>query len=114
MVHHLESLRYRFHQRVFFIFSANRWKLNKWKNKYLGILNLFSFKLTVIDGYGALGDTIITSTFIHNIKFHYPNVRINLITPNARLLECDPNICEFNNYETFFFYYVLVPGHTKF
>jgi ADP-heptose:LPS heptosyltransferase len=103
MVHPIESLRYRFHQRgIFHFFCKIRWKLNKWKNKYLWILNLFSFKLSVIDGYGALGDTIITSTFIHNIKFNYPNVRINLITPNASLLECDPNICEFNNYETFF------------
>ncbi len=56
----------------------------------------------MIDGFGALGDTLLTAIVIRNIKKRYPRIRINCITPNPDLVRSDPNIESLNDPETYF------------
>jgi ADP-heptose:LPS heptosyltransferase len=84
------------------LFSKIRWKLNEWKNNQLRLLNFLRIRLTVIDGFGALGDTLLTAIVIRNLKKRYPRIRINCITPNPDLVRMDPNIESLNDPETYF------------
>ncbi|MBL63838.1 MAG: hypothetical protein CMI30_10580 [Opitutae bacterium] len=98
-----QSLRRTFHSRFpGWLFSKIRWKLNEWKDRRLRLLNLLGIRLTVIDGFGALGDTLLTATVIRNLKERHSRLRINCITPNPDLLRIDPNIESLNEPETYF------------
>ena len=59
-------------------------------------------RFTVIDGFGGLGDTLLTATVIRNLKKRYPRLQINFITPHPELVRTDPNIASFNEPETYF------------
>lgn len=84
------------------LWSKARWLLNGWKDHCLLLLNFAGAWLTIIDGFGAPGDTILTATVIHNIKRRFPRLKINCITPNPELLRHDPSIDALNKPEGYF------------
>lgn len=98
-----ESLRYPFHSTgICYLWSKFRWAINERIQAHLGILNFFGVKFTVIDGFGAPGDTLLTAIVAHNIKRKFPRLKIHAITNNTELLKYDPNIESLNNKESFF------------
>src|SRR5688500_9460029 len=63
------TLRFPYHARYpAQAFSKLRWALNEWKDGKLAILNAAGAWLTIIDGFGAPGDTLLTATLIRNIR----------------------------------------------
>jgi ADP-heptose:LPS heptosyltransferase len=75
--------------------------LNKTLLSQLWFLNLIGSRITVVDGYGSPGDTILASVVCHNLKTRFPRLRINCITKNPKLLIYDPCIAELNKPNSF-------------
>jgi|TARA_B100001093_G_scaffold442696_1_gene444585 ADP-heptose:LPS heptosyltransferase len=99
----LNNLQYPFHEsypRKFF--SKVRWKLNEIKSWVLPVLNFLRFRFTIIDGFGAPGDTLLTAIVAHNLKRHYPNLKLNIITSNPNLLQYDDTFETINQPESYY------------
>lgn len=79
-----------------------RWHLNARLSRRLPLLNATGARLTIVDAYGAPGDTLLTATICRNVHARWPRLRINCVTPNPELLEHDPAIQSLNRPETFF------------
>ncbi len=52
--------------------------------------------MTVIDHFGAPGDTLLTTNVCRILKNKFPRLRINCVTRNADLIELEPAIAEIN------------------
>jgi hypothetical protein len=50
------------------LWSKFRWFINKHKRKFLPLINALGLHFTIIDGFGAPCDTILTSIVIQNLK----------------------------------------------
>lgn len=99
----LVNLEYPFHKKYPLKFiSKIRWKLNEWKFLFMPFLNLLRCKFTILDGFGAPGDTLLTATVAHNVKRRYPYIKLNIITANPDLLKYDSNIDLLNHSESYF------------
>lgn len=84
------------------LWSKFRWFINKRKRKFLPLINILGLNFTVIDGFGAPGDTILTSIVIQNLKKKYKKLKLRLITQNPSLVKYDSSISYVNAPETFF------------
>jgi ADP-heptose:LPS heptosyltransferase len=58
--------------------------------------------LTVRDGFGGAGDTLLTAIVCRHAAERFPGIRINCITPNPELVKEDPHIDKLNGAETYF------------
>ena len=79
-----------------------RWHLNARLTRRLRLLDAVGARLTLIDAYGAPGDTLLTAIVCRNLHRRYPRLRLNLVTPNAELVKHDPAIHTLNEREGFF------------
>jgi ADP-heptose:LPS heptosyltransferase len=79
-----------------------RWHLNDRLTRQLWVLNLFGARLTVVDAYGAPGDTLLTAIVCRHVRARYPRLRLNCLTPNPDLLQHDPSLETVGAAETFF------------
>ena len=79
-----------------------RWHLNAAFTRRTALLNAFGARLTVVDAYGAPGDTLLTAIICRHVRQRRPRLRINCLTPNPELLRYDPNIDTLNAPEDFF------------
>ncbi|HWB58210.1 MAG TPA: glycosyltransferase family 9 protein [Chthoniobacteraceae bacterium] len=73
-----------------------RWHANRFFLGRLRLAELLRARLTVFDAFGAPGDTLLSATVCRNVKRCFPNLLLNLITPNPELVARDPNIDETN------------------
>ncbi|CEF48527.1 unnamed protein product [uncultured bacterium] len=79
-----------------------RWHLNHHLVKRPWLLNAFGARLSVVDAYGAPGDTLLTAIVVRHLRRRFPRLRLNVVTPNPDLLRDDPNVSTLNEPETFF------------
>ena len=84
------------------LLSKYRWWKNSQLNELLPKLNKKKEWLTVVDRLGAPGDALITANVIKCIKYKYPYLKINCITPHPELIKYDPSIDSLNKRETFY------------
>ncbi|HEX4085569.1 MAG TPA: glycosyltransferase family 9 protein [Chthoniobacteraceae bacterium] len=77
-----------------------RWHVNRWLLRRLHWLRPGAW-ITVRDGFGAPGDTLLTAIVCRHIARRFPRLRINCITPNPTLLSHDPHIHRLNGPETY-------------
>ena len=84
------------------IWSKFRWFINRHKRMYLPLINALGLHFTIIDGFGAPGDTLLTSIVVQNLKKKYKKIKFRLITRNPCLVKYDSNITHINAPETFF------------
>src|SRR5206468_12068754 len=78
------------------------WHANAFFVRRPHLLNTFQLTLTIVDGFGTPGDTILTSIVCRTLKQLYPKLRINCVTPNPELIAYDPDINFLNERKTFF------------
>lgn len=83
------------------ISSRLRWHLNHRIRLFLPILNRCAARLTIIDGFGSPGDTLLTAVFAHNLHGKWPRLRLQVISPNPDLIEQDPCFSAINRKETY-------------
>lgn len=88
-----------------------RWHLNKHVVRRPWLLNLVGMRLTVVDAYGAPGDTLLTAIVCRYLRQHYPGLRLNCVTANPELLQHDPNVDSVNCPETYFSLWSWYPDH---
>jgi ADP-heptose:LPS heptosyltransferase len=79
-----------------------RWHLNARLTRHPAVLNRLGAQLTIVDAYGAPGDTLLTAIVCRHLRERFPRLRINCLTPNPGLLQHDPNIDVLNAPESFF------------
>jgi ADP-heptose:LPS heptosyltransferase len=79
-----------------------RWHVNEWMQCHLGLLQLAGGRLSVLDSFGAPGDTLLAATVCRILKENFPALRINLITRWPDLVRNDPCLAEINGSETYF------------
>ena len=79
-----------------------RWHVNAILTRHPRVLNAFGATLTVVDAYGAPGDTLLTATICRRLRQRYPRLRINCLTPNVDLLQQDPHLNAVGEPESFF------------
>ena len=79
-----------------------RWHVNKHVARQPWLLNAAGMELTVVDAYGAPGDTLLTAIVCRHLRQMYPALRLNCVTANPDLLRHDPNIDTLNQPETYF------------
>lgn len=89
-----------------------RWHLNTALTRRPAWLNALGARLTVVDAYGAPGDTLLTAIVCRHLRERCPRLRINCLTPNPDLLRHDPNIATLNEPETFFSVWSWYPNLT--
>lgn len=90
------------HQGPFHGFSSKiRWHLNHRIRWLLPVLNGCAARVTVIDGFGSPGDTLLTAIFARNLHERWPKLRLQAVTPNPDLIECDPCFSAVNQRETY-------------
>ncbi|MGA3169813.1 MAG: glycosyltransferase family 9 protein [Chthoniobacteraceae bacterium] len=77
-----------------------RWHLNLRLLKHLHLLPPGMW-LTIRDGFGAPGDTLLTAIVCRHVAERFPRLKINCITPNPELLKEDPHITRLNGPETY-------------
>jgi hypothetical protein len=82
--------------------SKIRWHVNTRVLRRPWVLNAAAARLTVVDAFGAPGDTLLTAIVCRHLREWYPRLRINCLTPNPALLMHDPHIDTLNEPETFF------------
>lgn len=78
-----------------------RWHANNLLLRNLWLLDLLRARLTVFDAFGAPGDTLLAAIVCRNVKQSYPNLRLNLLTPNPELVRLDPCLDEINGRESY-------------
>ena len=78
------------------------WHTNAWMLRRLRLLSWCHGELTLIDSFGAPGDTILASTVCRILREHFPRLRLNMITKWPELVRNNPNIHAINEPETFF------------
>lgn len=79
-----------------------RWHLNARVTRSPVFLNATGARITVVDAYGAPGDTLLTAIVCRNVRRRFPRLRLNCLTPNPELLLHDPNLDSLNAPEDFF------------
>jgi ADP-heptose:LPS heptosyltransferase len=72
------------------------WHGNRLILRNLWLLNTVAGRLTVVDQFSTPGDTVMCGTICRAVKARFPRLRLNVITRNPDLLECDPAIDELN------------------
>ena len=82
-------------------FARFHWHANRFLNRRLWLAEKLGLTLTVEDGFGTPGDTLLTAVVCREIKRHHPSLKINCITPNPELLLHDPHIATLNAKRTF-------------
>lgn len=82
--------------------NAVRWHLNEWMLRHIHLLGLRGRWLTVMDAFGAPGDTLMAATVCRIIRMHYPGLKINLVTKWPELVRYDPSIDLLNATESYF------------
>jgi len=83
------------------LLSKFRWNLNRWKNSKLFILNYLGHQLTIINLFNGIGDTVLLTIAIQEIKKKYPNIKLNIITKYPELLDNIDGIFSTNCPETY-------------
>jgi hypothetical protein len=94
----IPRLTYSLHQRVI-----------RWAQPHLSWLNRIGARVTVRDLFGTPGDTLLTAMACRQLKERWPRLRLNCLTKNPDLLECDPHLDELNGAPGLFcfdFYYL--------
>lgn len=79
-----------------------RWHLNARLTRHPRWLDALGARLTVVDAFGAPGDTLLTATVCRQLHERFPRLRLNCVTPNPELLAHDPNLAGLNEPESFF------------
>jgi ADP-heptose:LPS heptosyltransferase len=79
-----------------------RWHFNEWMLRHLGLLSAVGGRLTVLDSFGAPGDTLLAATVCRILKERFPRLRINLITRWPDLVRHDPCMATLNEQEDYF------------
>jgi ADP-heptose:LPS heptosyltransferase len=82
--------------------SRIHWHLNAWMQRRLRLLDAAHGWLSVLDSFGAPGDTLLAATVCRILKQHFPMLRLNLITQWPDLVRLDPCLDAVNAPETFF------------
>jgi ADP-heptose:LPS heptosyltransferase len=77
------------------------WHGNRLLLRNLWLLNGVAGRLTVVDQFSTPGDTVMCGTICRTLKARFPRLRLNVITRNPDLLECDPAIDELNGAKGF-------------
>ena len=83
------------------LLSKLRWSLNRWKNSNLFLLNYLGHQLTIINLFNGIGDTVLLTIAIQEIKKKYPNIKLNIITKYPELLDNIDGIFSINCPETY-------------
>ena len=100
--HHAQNLHFPFYENYPKVFlSKLRWKLNDWKNSKLYILNYLCQRLTIKNLFNGIGDTLLLTVVIHELKRRYPNIKLNIITAYPELLDNLNGIFSINSPETY-------------
>lgn len=84
------------------LWNKVRWHVNTHLSRRPGLLNALGATLTIVDGFGTPGDTLLTATICRQVRQRYRRLRLNCMTPNPDLLRHDPNIDTVNQPESFF------------
>jgi ADP-heptose:LPS heptosyltransferase len=79
-----------------------RWHVNEWMLRHLGMLSAVGGRLTVIDSFGAPGDTLLAATICRTLKERFPGLKINLRTSWPDLVRHDPCMATLNEPEDYF------------
>ena len=82
--------------------SKVRWHLNARLTRFPGLLAALRAPLTIVDAYGAPGDTLLTASICRQLRERYPSLSLNCLTTNPDLLIHNPNLTSVNAPETFF------------
>ena len=93
--------------------AAVRWHVNNYLTSHPWLLNVLGAKLTVFDVFGGLGDTLLTAVVCRHLKLKYPRIRLNLLTVNPELVQCDPNVDEINQAESYACLWVWYLDHIQ-
>ena len=57
------------------------------KNSKLSILNYLCQRLTIKNLFNGIGDTLLLTVVIQEIKYRYPNIELNIITEFPEILK---------------------------
>jgi len=82
--------------------ESSRWHLNEWMLRHLEILNAVHGWLSILDSFGAPGDTLMAATVCRILKDRFPKLRLNLVTQWPDIVHQDPCLDAINAPETFF------------
>jgi ADP-heptose:LPS heptosyltransferase len=85
--------------------------------RHLHLLAIFQGWLTVLDAFGAPGDTLLAAIVCRTVKQLYPGIRINLVTNWPNLVQYDPSLDAVNAPETYFtlrFWYLETVARKEF
>ena len=71
------------------------------KNSKLSILNYLCQRLTIKNLFNGIGDTLLLTVVIQEIKYRYPNIELNIITEFPEILKNLNGIYSINYPETY-------------